>query len=234
MYTIKQWVTGVVLCCLLNLCLVQSSQAQGCEVCPGGGSYNYGSMTYELPTWPGCPITFDYTWRECPDGTFDYQVYAYYYDPNDPDCAGLVSTTTNPDGSPSWAGVDQVFSQGSQALPQILFMNAYNAALPQDKWQFECPNGKKSYGSRYVACRRWVEIRDPHNPRGGWYFKLESCNDEACCIETRLICFNKMTGQLEVQIISTPSPTTQCPELSDPTDPYAVSWSRCMMFSCPE
>lgn len=214
------------------------AQAETCYLCPGV-MWTYTTIWMELPSWPGCPVKFKYASRVCPDGTTEIIITEWDFpDPNDPDCAGLLATIRDAAGNTIWAGVEQVDREAVEILPKVLFMNAYNNALPGDKAQFECPNGKKLYRGVVASCHRWVEIQrwagQPHfSQMLEWVVRLENCNDEACCIETQEICFDTQTNQLVVNVTMDEIEGRECVDLPDPTDPDAIAWSECMMWDCP-
>jgi hypothetical protein len=66
-----------------------------------------------------------------------------------------------------------------------------------------------------------------------WVVRLESCNEEACCIETQEICFNTSTNQMDVIVTTDELEGQECTDIGAPTDPDATNWSECMMWDCP-
>jgi hypothetical protein len=193
----------------------------------------------EVPGYPGCPIRFDYGYRTCqPSGKIEYRIIGFTWPPSaDPNCTALLSALNN--SSTKDATIRELEEKASQVLPSVLFMNAYNAAFPGDKPNYECPNGRVIYRGIISSCERYVEIkRTVERPWGQeiveWIVRFENCNDEACCVELRELCYNTSTNQLEETVsISTNTDLEPCDPLAPPTDPDAIWWTPCLTRDCP-
>jgi hypothetical protein len=218
--------------------IASNAKAQSCYLC-NGTTFSQTSVWMELPSWPGCPIKITYQYRICPGGITELRMVGFDWpDANDPDCAGLLSTIQTSTGSPNWAGIEQVSLEAESTLPQVLFMNAYNAALPLDKASFECPNGKRLYQGVRASCHRWIEIQrwsgTPHfSQLLEWVVRFESCNEVGCCKEEQEICYNTSTHEMEVTVTRSSIEGQECAPLSSPSDPAAVAWSECDTWDCP-
>lgn len=189
----------------LSFVSVEDTQAQhqncwpDCEFVASGS----GSETFEVPGYPGCSVTYVYSWRRCSDGKVYFGERKIYWQFPVGDCddyfdALYDGTNINKDFA-NW-----IMEVGLTKVQEKLFLNEYNNAAPWNKYLYECPNGKQHYYGVKASCASFVlKIRysfyiPPFGYINVYELSMLSCDETSCCVKKTSICYNTSTQQTEI------------------------------------
>ncbi|MEP7234025.1 MAG: hypothetical protein ABI778_01895 [Ignavibacteriota bacterium] len=183
----------------------------GCAVyCEGAvvGSY-YENIT--LPGYPDCTITFLVGWYRCPDGTVTLTFPKVYWQFPSGACSTFMARLYNGGTTPDWDFVSWIFDEGYHIISQKAFDQLYAAALPWDKYQYECPNhGPATYRGAYESCVDYVYFDDPIHQITR--VEKQPCSDQVCCLLQTTYCYDTATHtDVETDTwVQQPSPAPDC------------------------
>jgi hypothetical protein len=164
--------------------------------------WQLASRTIYLPAYPNCPINVSYLWRKCPNGITEVSESGWSFDPSVPGCSGFENDLY-PNGThnfPDWNFAKMITEDAIRQTIQQTFIDAYTAALPWEKKQFECDSSKITYRAIQAGCTGYYEVGTTIGTIDYQYgyIAVSDCETTACCIETMELCFNTTTQQLDI------------------------------------